>query len=70
MSPSADTHGRTPINGSLALRPGDLLGCVGTTGSAPKDTPHLPVAVYRLTPEKQWWKGDAVNPYRALVGVR
>jgi hypothetical protein len=22
--------------------------------------------VFRLGPQKQWWKGDAINPYPAL----
>jgi murein DD-endopeptidase MepM/ murein hydrolase activator NlpD len=48
------------------LRKGDTLGYVGTTGDAPKDTPHLHFAVFRLGPEKQWWKGEALNPLPML----
>ncbi|MES2182956.1 MAG: M23 family metallopeptidase [Pseudomonadota bacterium] len=50
----------------MALRRGDLLGYVGTTGNAPPNAPHLHFAVFRLGPEKQWWKGTVVNPYPAL----
>ena len=50
----------------MALRRGDLLGEVGTTGNAPPGAPHLHLAVFRLGPERQWWKGVAVNPYPAL----
>jgi peptidoglycan LD-endopeptidase LytH len=50
----------------MALRRGDVIGNVGTTGNAAADTPHLHFAVFRLGPLKQWWKGEAVNPYPAL----
>ena len=48
------------------LRAGDVLGYVGSTGNAPPDTPHLHFAVFRLGPEKQWWKGTAINPLPLL----
>ncbi len=50
----------------MALRRGDLIGYVGSTGNASPDAPHLHFAVFVLGPEKQWWKGDPVNPYPAL----
>jgi murein DD-endopeptidase MepM/ murein hydrolase activator NlpD len=50
----------------MLLRKGDTLGYVGTTGDAPKDTPHLHFAVFKLGPEKQWWKGEALNPLPML----
>jgi murein DD-endopeptidase MepM/ murein hydrolase activator NlpD len=48
------------------LRRGDLIGYVGTTGNAPKDTPHLHFAVIKLDPDKRWWKGTYVNPFPLL----
>jgi murein DD-endopeptidase MepM/ murein hydrolase activator NlpD len=42
---------------------GQLLGYVGTTGNAPRGTPHLHFAIYRLSESKQWWAGTALNPY-------
>ena len=42
---------------------GQLLGYVGTTGNAPRSTPHLHFAIYRLSEAKQWWAGTALNPY-------
>ena len=48
------------------LRRGEVLGYVGTTGNAPKDTPHLHFAVIRLDPDKRWWTGTAINPYPLL----
>ncbi|WP_256354610.1 M23 family metallopeptidase [Variovorax sp. dw_308] len=52
------------------LRRGDLIGYVGTTGNAPPDAPHLHFAVFLLGPQKQWWKGEALNPYQALRQAR
>jgi peptidoglycan LD-endopeptidase LytH len=45
---------------------GDLLGYVGSTGNASPDAPHLHFAIFRLTPERQWWQGQAINPYPLL----
>ncbi len=45
---------------------GQVLGYVGTTGNAPKNTPHLHFAVFRLTPEKHWWEGTPIDPYDIL----
>jgi murein DD-endopeptidase MepM/ murein hydrolase activator NlpD len=51
----------------LPLRRGDVIGYVGTTGNAPRNTPHLHFAIMVLPPTKEWWKGDAINPYPILV---
>ncbi len=50
----------------MRLKRGDVIGYVGTSGNAPADAPHLHFAVFRLGPERQWWKGEAVNPLSAL----
>jgi murein DD-endopeptidase MepM/ murein hydrolase activator NlpD len=52
------------------LKRGDLIGYVGTTGNAPKDTPHLHFAVIRLDPDKRWWSGTAIDPYPLLYRPR
>jgi len=46
-----------------SVRKGDLVGYVGSTGNAPKDTPHLHFAIFRLEPEDAWWRGAPVNPF-------
>ena len=46
---------------------GELLGYVGSTGNASTDAPHLHFAIFRLGPERQWWKGDPINPYPILT---
>ena len=50
----------------MQLQRGDVIGYVGTSGNAPADAPHLHFAVFRLGPERQWWKGEAINPFGAL----
>jgi murein DD-endopeptidase MepM/ murein hydrolase activator NlpD len=45
---------------------GQTLGYVGTSGNAPKETPHLHFAVYRLTADKHWWEGTPIDPYDIL----
>lgn len=48
------------------VRRGQVIGYVGTTGNAPRDTPHLHFAIFRLTDEKKWWQGTAIDPYSVL----
>jgi murein DD-endopeptidase MepM/ murein hydrolase activator NlpD len=52
----------------MLLRKGDVLGYVGTTGNASPNAPHLHFAIFRLGPEKHWWKGTAVDPLPMLKG--
>jgi murein DD-endopeptidase MepM/ murein hydrolase activator NlpD len=51
----------------LALRRGDLVGYVGTTGNAPPQTPHLHFAIFRLGTPPRWWEGTPINPYPVWV---
>ena len=48
------------------LTRGQVLGYVGTSGNAPKDTPHLHFAVFRLDDQKHWWEGTPLDPYDIL----
>lgn len=52
-----------------ALRRGETIGYVGSTGNASPDGPHLHFAVFELGPEKKWWQGTAINPYPLLTGT-
>ena len=51
------------------VRRGEVIGFVGSTGNAGAEAPHLHFTVFELGPEKQWWKGTAVNSYDALVAA-
>ncbi|MDR0184224.1 M23 family metallopeptidase [Lysobacter arvi] len=46
-----------------AIRRGEVIGYVGSTGNADPAAPHLHFAIFELGPERQWWKGTALNPY-------
>jgi murein DD-endopeptidase MepM/ murein hydrolase activator NlpD len=46
-----------------AVRRGDTVGYVGTSGNAPPDAPHLHFAIYRLGPDRKWWGGEPINPF-------
>lgn len=45
------------------VKKGQTIGHVGTTGNAPPNTPHLHFAIFRLTEQKQWWKGAPIDPF-------
>ena len=48
------------------VKRGDIIGYVGTTCNAPRNTPHLHFAIFRMTDEKKWWQGTAIDPYSVL----
>ena len=53
-----------------ALRRGDVIAYVGSTGNASAQAPHLHFAIFVLGPEKQWWKGSAIDPYPLLAKAK
>ena len=57
---------RRASRNSDAVERGQVIGYVGTTGNAPPDTPHLHFAIFKLTDEKRWWQGTAIDPYPVL----
>lgn len=48
---------------------GDTLGYVGTTGNAPKNTPHLHFQVMRWAPDGKYWNGEPIDPFELLGGA-
>jgi murein DD-endopeptidase MepM/ murein hydrolase activator NlpD len=61
-----DRYAAGVAEGKVVKR-GDLIGYVGSTGNASADAPHLHFAIFVLGPEKQWWKGTAIDPYPLLA---
>ena len=50
-----------------ALKQGQVIGYVGSTGNASADTPHLHFAVARSADPGRWWgSGTPVNPFQLL----
>jgi murein DD-endopeptidase MepM/ murein hydrolase activator NlpD len=48
------------------VKKGQVIGYVGTSGNAPKNTPHLHFAIFKLTSAKHWWEGEPIDPYDIL----
>jgi peptidoglycan LD-endopeptidase LytH len=59
-------HYAAGLKEGVLLRKGEVLGYVGSTGDASPAAPHLHFAVFHLGPEKQWWRGTAVDPLPLL----
>lgn len=57
------------VREGMSVKRGAVIGFVGSTGNADANAPHLHFTIFELGPEKQWWKGVAVNPYPALVAA-
>jgi murein DD-endopeptidase MepM/ murein hydrolase activator NlpD len=53
-----------------AIRQGDPIGRVGSTGNANPAGPHLHFAIYRMEPGEKWYDGTPINPYPLLAGKR
>jgi murein DD-endopeptidase MepM/ murein hydrolase activator NlpD len=48
------------------IKRGQVIAYVGTTGNAPRNTPHLHFAIFKLTDQKNWWQGTPIDPYSVL----
>lgn len=48
------------------VKRGHVIGYVGTTGNAPRDTPHLHFAIFKMGEDKKWWQGTPIDPYSVL----
>lgn len=59
------------VTEGVAVRQGDVLGYVGTSGNAPRNFPHLHLQVLRVDPARHdWWNGQPVDirPHFQLAG--
>ncbi|BAV64207.1 M23 family metallopeptidase [Sphingobium cloacae] len=53
-----------------AVRRGDRIATVGSTGNADPSAPHLHFAVHVMDRDEPWHGGRAINPYPLLAGER
>ncbi|MEO6624745.1 MAG: M23 family metallopeptidase [Burkholderiaceae bacterium] len=51
----------------MRVRKGQVIGYVGSTGNAAPESPHLHFAIFRLGPERRWWRGTPINPFGVWV---
>jgi murein DD-endopeptidase MepM/ murein hydrolase activator NlpD len=49
-----------------AVRQGEEIGRVGSTGDASPEAPHLHYEIHRMAPGEGWWQGAEINPYPIL----
>ncbi len=62
----AHLEGYAPgLETGAAVRQGDLIGYVGSTGNA--TTPHLHFEVMRQPDQRRSWGGRSFNPYKVLM---
>ena len=59
-------HYRDGLAEGAAVRKGDVIGYVGSTGDASPDAPHLHYAIARVTEPKRWWSGTPIDPFPIL----
>jgi murein DD-endopeptidase MepM/ murein hydrolase activator NlpD len=63
----AHLHGYRPgLKEGDLVRPGDVIGYVGSTGNV-TGSPHLHFSIHTVTDPNRWWKGRDLNPYDLLV---
>lgn len=67
----AHLNGYAPgLREGRAVRRGDPIGTVGSTGNANPAGPHLHFAIRRMLPGDKWHQGTPINPYPLLAGKR
>lgn len=54
------------LKDGMSVKRGQVIGYVGTSGNAPKNTPHLHFTIFKLSAEKHWWQGTPINPYQVF----
>jgi peptidoglycan LD-endopeptidase LytH len=57
---------RPGLKEGAAVKRGEIIGFVGSTGNANPLAPHLHFQVTRNDNLKEWWKGTPLNPFPVL----
>lgn len=60
-------HYAPDLREGIAVRQGEVLGAVGSSGDADPGAPHLHFEVKRMAPGEGWWQGQEVDPYPLLA---
>lgn len=60
-------HYAPNLHEGMHVSNGDIIAFVGSTGNASPEAPHLHFTIFKLSPEKHWWKGTPINPYPVLL---
>jgi murein DD-endopeptidase MepM/ murein hydrolase activator NlpD len=53
-----------------AVKQGDAIGLVGSTGNANPAGPHLHFAINKMAQGEKWHEGTPINPYPLLAGKK
>jgi murein DD-endopeptidase MepM/ murein hydrolase activator NlpD len=66
-----DHYAATLREGKIVSK-GEVIGYVGTTGNAPRNTPHLHLQLMKRPATARWWDGTPIDPlpYLMLPGVK
>jgi peptidoglycan LD-endopeptidase LytH len=56
------------LNEGMKVAQGQVLGAVGSTGSASDGAPHLHYEIHAMAGGDDWWQGQPINPYPVLAG--
>jgi murein DD-endopeptidase MepM/ murein hydrolase activator NlpD len=56
------------LSEGMKVAQGEVLGAVGSTGSASEAAPHLHYEIHAMAGADEWWQGRAINPYPILAG--
>ncbi len=56
------------VREGLAVRAGERIGTVGSSGDADPAGPHLHFEISRVAPGATWYEGQPINPYPLLAG--
>jgi murein DD-endopeptidase MepM/ murein hydrolase activator NlpD len=62
-----DHYAPTLVEGQ-AVKAGQEIAAVGSTGDADPSAPHLHFEIHRMAPGESWWQGEEINPYPILAG--